>query len=52
MLTMSDQDSKSTTDWQELTRLTQGQKIVVERVRLRCRGSRLFRLPRFALHQW
>lgn len=25
---------KTTTDWQELTRLTQGQRIVVERVRL------------------
>jgi len=31
---MREQESKSTTDWQELTRLTQGQKIVVERVRL------------------
>jgi hypothetical protein len=31
---MANQDSKSSTDWQELTRLTQGQRIVVERVRL------------------
>jgi hypothetical protein len=27
-------NSRSNTDWQELTRLTQGQRIVVERVRL------------------
>ena len=31
---MSEANSKPTTDWQELTRLTQGQRIVVERVRL------------------
>jgi len=28
------QDSKAITDWQELTRLTQGRPIIVERVRL------------------
>jgi len=31
---MQPKDSKSNSDWQELTRLTQGQDIVVERVRL------------------
>jgi len=31
---MADKESKSNSDWQELTRLTQGQDIVVERVRL------------------
>jgi hypothetical protein len=31
---MTDRPSSSSTEWQELTRLTQGQPIVVERVRL------------------
>src|SRR5215468_3974450 len=31
---MQPKDSKANSDWQELTRLTQGQDIVVERVRL------------------
>src|SRR5271165_5727713 len=48
---MKDQDSKSTTDWQELTRLTQGQQIVVERVRLASKDVVIegqFELPQLA----
>src|SRR5271166_5435133 len=48
---MKDQDSKSTTDWQELTRLTQGQQIVVERVRLASKDVAIegrFELPQLA----
>ena len=48
---MPNQDSKSTTDWQELTRLTQGQEIVVERVRLADKDVAIegrFELPQLA----
>jgi hypothetical protein len=44
-------ERKSATDWQELTRLTQGQPIVVERVRLTERGVAIegaFELPQLA----
>lgn len=44
-------DRKPATDWQELTRLTQGQPIVVERVRLADRGIAIegsFELPQLA----
>lgn len=42
---------KNTKDWQELTRLTQGQQIVVERVRLAEKGIAIegaFDLPQLA----
>ena len=48
---MTNQDSKSTSDWQELTRLTQGQPIVVERVRLADKEIAIegrFELPQLA----
>jgi hypothetical protein len=48
---MPNQDSKSSTDWQELTRLTQGQPIVVERVRLADKEIAIegrFELPQLA----
>jgi hypothetical protein len=48
---MADQDSKSTSDWQELTRLTQGQDILVERVRLKGKDIAIegrFDLPQLA----
>jgi hypothetical protein len=44
-------EKKSATDWQELTRLTQGQPIVVERVRLIDRDIAIegsFELPQLA----
>jgi hypothetical protein len=44
-------ERKSVADWQELTRLTQGQSIVVERVRLADRGIAIegaFELPQLA----
>jgi hypothetical protein len=44
-------ERKSGSDWQELTRLTQGQPIVVERVRLTERGIAIegaFELPQLA----
>jgi len=44
-------DSKLTRDWQELTRLTQGQPIVVERVRLAEKNIAIegkFELPQLA----
>jgi hypothetical protein len=44
-------ERKSAADWQELTRLTQGQPIVVERVRLADRGIAIegaFELPQLA----
>lgn len=44
-------DKKTAADWQELTRLTQGQSIVVERVRLADRGIAIegaFELPQLA----
>jgi hypothetical protein len=44
-------DRKRAADWQELTRLTQGQPIVVERVRLADRGIAIegaFDLPQLA----
>ena len=48
---MSPNDPKSTTDWQELVRLTQGQHIVVERVRLTDKNIAIegaFELPQLA----
>jgi hypothetical protein len=48
---MPHQESKSTSDWQDLTRLTQGQKIVVERVRLADKDIAIegrFELPQLA----
>jgi hypothetical protein len=48
---MPRRDSKSTTDWQELTRLTQGQEIIVERVRLAEKDIAIegrFELPQLA----
>ena len=48
---MADKESKSSSDWQELTRLTQGQDIVVERVRLRGKDIAIegsFELPQLA----
>ncbi len=48
---MNSQSPKSTTDWQELTRLTQGQRIVVERVRLAEKDIAIegaFELPQLA----
>lgn len=48
---MSNQDSKPGTDWQELTRLTQGQHLVVERVRLADKDIAIegqFELPQLA----
>lgn len=48
---MSHQDSKPGTDWQELTRLTQGQHLVVERVRLADKDIAIegqFELPQLA----
>jgi hypothetical protein len=44
-------ERKSAADWQELTRLTQGQPVVVERVRLVDRGIAIegaFELPQLA----
>ena len=48
---MSSSDPKPTTDWQELTRLTQGQRILVERVRLAGKEIAIegsFELPQLA----
>jgi len=48
---MPNQDSKSTTDWPELTRLTQGQEVIVERVRLADKDIAIeghFELPQLA----
>lgn len=48
---MTNKYSKSTTDWQELTRLTQGQEIIVERVRLADKDIAIeghFELPQLA----
>src|SRR3974390_3822896 len=48
---MGDKDSKATTDWQELTRLTQGQPIVIEQVRLSDKDIAIegrFELPQLA----
>jgi hypothetical protein len=48
---MADTDSKPTSDWQELTRLTQGRPIVVERVRLADKDIAIegrFELPQLA----
>jgi hypothetical protein len=44
-------DRKNAADWQELTQLTQGQPLVVERVRLRDKGISIegsFELPQLA----
>jgi hypothetical protein len=49
---VADKESKSSSDWQELTRLSQGQEIVVERVRLRGKDIAIegsFDLPQLAL---
>ena len=49
-MTMS-QDSKALSDWQELTRLTQGRPIIVERVRLADKDVAIegsFELPQLA----
>src|SRR5215467_10563648 len=48
---MQPKDSKPNADWQELTRLTQGQDIVVERVRLAGKEIAIeghFELPQLA----
>jgi len=48
---MAEQDSKGRSDWQELTRLTQGQSIVIERVRLAEKSIAIegrFELPQLA----
>ena len=48
---MQPKDSKPNSDWQELTRLSQGQDIVVERVRLAGRDIAIegrFELPQLA----
>ena len=48
---MANKDLESTTDWQELTRLTQGQDLVVERVRLAGKEIAIegqFELPQLA----
>lgn len=48
---MADQESKSRTDWQELTRLTHGQPIIVERIRLADKDIAIegrFELPQLA----
>jgi len=48
---MQPKDSKANSDWQELTRLTQGQDIVVERVRLAGKDIAIegrFELPQLA----
>ena len=48
---MSLPDPKPSTDWQELTRLTQGQRIVVERIRLADKDIAIegsFELPQLA----
>jgi len=48
---MQHKDSKPNSDWQELTRLTQGQDIVVERVRLAGKDIAIegrFELPQLA----
>jgi hypothetical protein len=48
---MTNKYSESTTDWQELTRLTQGQEIIVERVRLADKDIAIeghFELPQLA----
>lgn len=45
------EDKKSVADWQELTKLTQGQPVIVERVRLADRGIAIegaFELPQLA----
>lgn len=50
-LTMLNEGSKTSNDWAELTRLTQGQAIVVERVRLAEQGIAIegnFELPQLA----
>lgn len=44
-------ESKNAKDWQELTRLTQGQNLVVERVHIPAKGIRIegrFELPQLA----
>ena len=51
MNTASKSTDSSTKDWQELTHLTQGQALVVERVRLRDKGVAIegvFELPQLA----
>jgi hypothetical protein len=48
---MADQESKSHSDWQELVRITQGQPVVIERVRLAEKGIAIegsFELPQLA----
>jgi hypothetical protein len=48
-------DPKTLADWQELTRLTQGRPIIVERVRLADKGisvEGLFELPQLARLSW
>ena len=48
---MNNPDSKSTSDWQELTRLTQGAPLVVERVRIPSKEIAIegqFELPQLA----
>jgi hypothetical protein len=48
---MADTDSKTTSEWQELTRLTQGRPILVERVRLADKDIAIegrFELPQLA----
>jgi hypothetical protein len=48
---LSSPDPKASTDWQELTQLTQGQRIVVERVRLADKDIAIegsFELPQLA----
>ena len=48
---MQPKDSKVNSDWQELTRLTQGQDMVVERVRLAAKDIAIegrFELPQLA----
>src|SRR5580700_4240172 len=50
-LTMPSEPTKSFTDWQELTQLTRGQRIVVERVRLAEKDIAIegsFELPQLA----
>ena len=52
---MASQESKATAEWQELTRLTQGQEIVVERVRLADKDIAIegrFELPQLARLSW
>ncbi|MFZ1136046.1 MAG: DUF2089 domain-containing protein [Candidatus Korobacteraceae bacterium] len=48
---MENKDSKSNSDWQELTRLTHGQEVIVERVRLAGKEIAIegqFELPQLA----